>query len=250
MGPSSIQRGLEWTQLLKRLFFVPCLSSNFLIFPSFILLFLYSTVQKSAVQYSYFFIKLSLLLANSLEYPQRIEWSQSLNRLSVCSLFFVCLVVCLQIFSFFPLSSSSFYTVQYRRVQYSTVIGQLPRVSTEDRVVSVFEPCVCLSVPCVSSNFLIFPSFILLFLYSTVQLFIGQLPQVSTEDRVVSVFEFRVCLSDCSLLDCKFSNFFLFHPSLFIQYSTEECSTVQYKKRRMKEEKIRKFTIKQRTSPC
>ena len=37
-------------------------------------------------------------------------------------LFFVCLVVCLQIFSFFPLSSSYFYTVQYRRVQYSTVI--------------------------------------------------------------------------------------------------------------------------------
>ena len=62
-APSSIQRGLEWTQLLKPLFFVlcliVCLSANFLIFPSFILLFLYSTVQKSAVQYSYFFIKLS-----------------------------------------------------------------------------------------------------------------------------------------------------------------------------------------------
>merc|ERR1711867_424087 len=44
-----------------------------------------------------------------------------------------CLILgCLQIFSFFPLSSSSFYTVQYRRVQYSTVIGQLPRVSRED----------------------------------------------------------------------------------------------------------------------
>ena len=53
-APSSIQRGLEWTQFLKRLFSV-CLSvcslsPNFLIFPSFILLFLYSTVQKSAVQ--------------------------------------------------------------------------------------------------------------------------------------------------------------------------------------------------------
>merc|ERR1711867_269067 len=47
----------------------------------------------------------------------------------------------------------------------NNIIGQLPRVSTEDRVVSVFEP----SVLCVSSNFLIFPSFILLFLYSTVQ---------------------------------------------------------------------------------
>ena len=33
-----------------------CVSANFLIFPSFILLFLYSTVQKSAVKYSYLFI--------------------------------------------------------------------------------------------------------------------------------------------------------------------------------------------------
>ena len=35
----------------------------------------------------------------------------------------------------------------------------------------------------------------------------------------------------CSLSDClfvsKFSHFSLFHSSLFIQYSTEECSTVQ-----------------------
>merc|ERR1712240_730840 len=36
-------------------------------------------------------------------------------------------------------------------------------------------------------------------------------------------------LLDCSLCVCKFSNFFLFHPPLFIQYSTEEYSTVQYK---------------------
>ena len=54
-----------------------------------------------------------VILASSLEYPQRIEWSQCLKRL---------ILGCLQIFSFFPLSSSSFYTVQYRRVQYSTVI--------------------------------------------------------------------------------------------------------------------------------
>merc|ERR1711889_19595 len=91
----------------------------------------YSTEECSTVQ----------LLASSLEYPQRIEWSQCLNSVSVC-LF----CACKQIFSFFPLSSFSFYTVQYRRVQYSTVIGQLPRVSTEDRVVSVFEFRVCLSV--------------------------------------------------------------------------------------------------------
>ena len=104
------------------------------------------------------------ILANSLKYPQRIEWSQSLNRL---------IVLCKQIFSFFPLSSFSFYTVQYRGVQYSTVIGQLPQVSTEDRVVSVFETSVCS-----------------LFFVLCQQ--IGQLPRVSTEDRVVSVFEFRV----------------------------------------------------------
>ena len=166
---------------------VLCLSANFLIFPSFILLFLYSTVQKSAVQYSYFFIKLSLLLANSLEYPQRIEWSQSLNRLSV--------PWCLQIFSFFPLSSFSFYTVQYRRVQYSTVIGQLPRVSTEDRVVSVFETSVCsLFFVLCQQIFSFFP--LSSFSFYTVQyrrvqysIVIGQLPRVSTEDRVVSVFE-------------------------------------------------------------
>ena len=50
------------------------------------------------------------------------------------------------------------------------IVGQLPRVSTEDRVVSVFAPFDCLIVcSMVSANFLIFPSFILLFLYSTVQ---------------------------------------------------------------------------------
>ena len=54
-----------------------------------------------------------------------------------------------------------------------------------------------------------------------------------------SVFHFEkcsvfVCLSVC-LIVCKFSHFSLFHPPLFIQYSTEECSTVQlfiYKNKR------------------
>ena len=109
-APSSIQRGLEWTQLLKRVL-VLCLWANFLICSSFILLFLYSTVQKSAVQYSYWPAPSSI--------HRGLEWSQSLKRLIVW-------------------------------------------------------------------------------------------------------------LSDCSLCVCKFSNFFLFHPPLFIQYSTEECSTVQY----------------------
>ena len=42
-----------------------------------------------------------------------------------------------------------------------------------------------------------------------------------------SVVEFFDCLIVCSLIVSKFSHFSLFHPSLFIQYSTEECSTVQ-----------------------
>ena len=66
----------------------------------------------------------------------------------------------------------------YINVYLSMVhIGQLPRVSGEDperiRVDSVVETFVCLfvclSVCSLSSNFLIFPSFNLLFLYSTVQ---------------------------------------------------------------------------------
>ena len=117
-----------------------------------------------------------MLLASSLEYAERIR-VDSVVETSDCSL-----LVCLQIFSFFPLSSFSFYTVQYRRVQYSTVIGQLPRVSRED------------------------PERI----------------------RVDSVVETSDCLFSACLLVSKFSHFFLFHPPLFIQYSTEECSTVQY----------------------
>merc|ERR1712240_301119 len=37
------------------------------------------------------------------------------------------------------------------------------------------------------------------------------------------------CLRILCVCASKFSIFFLFHPPLFIQYSTEECSTVQYK---------------------
>ena len=68
-----------------------------------------------------------IILANSLEYPETIqrglEWTQLLKRLLVLCVFFSCH----QIFSFFPLSAFSFYTVQYRRVQYSTGIYLVPR---------------------------------------------------------------------------------------------------------------------------
>ena len=52
-------------------------------------------------------------------------------------------------------------------------------------------------------------------------------PEYPQRIRVVSVFEPSVCLIVLWLSVSKFSNFFLFHPPLFIQYSTEECSTVQ-----------------------
>ena len=51
--PERIQRGLEWTQFLKRLSVLCSLFvGKFSHFPSFSLLFLYSTVQRSAVVYS------------------------------------------------------------------------------------------------------------------------------------------------------------------------------------------------------
>ena len=59
---------------------------------------------------------------------------------------------------------------------------------------------------------------------------IGQLPRVSGKDperkewtqllKRLFIYLFFVCLSANFLI-------FLFQPSLFIQYSTEECSTVQ-----------------------
>ena len=59
---------------------------------------------------------------------------------------------------------------------------------------------------------------------STVQLLASSL-EYPERIRVDSVVETSVC----SLRVSKFSHFSLFHPPLFIQYSTEECSTVQYK---------------------
>merc|ERR1711873_327223 len=81
----TIHRGLEWPQCLNCslsvCLIVLCVSSNFLIFPSFILLFLYSTVQKSAVQYSYLFIKLSLPGPLRHLFYNKIKW-----KVNVCTL--------------------------------------------------------------------------------------------------------------------------------------------------------------------
>ena len=118
--PERIHRGIEWTSVFETL--VLCVSvcsfGQIFSFSSFNLLFLYSTVQKSVVQYRY-------LLANSLVYPERIqrgiEWTQFLKRV-----FFI-LYLLVGKFSHFPLSAFSFYTVQYIRVQYSTGIYLVPR---------------------------------------------------------------------------------------------------------------------------
>ena len=93
------------------------------------------------------------------------------------------------------------YTIPHSITPYSYVqlltIGQLPRVSTEDRVVSVFETSV------------------------------GQLPRVSTEDRVVSVFETSVCLSVCSLsVLCQ--QIFSFFPLSSFSFYTVQYRRVQY----------------------
>ena len=75
-------------------------------------------------------------------------------------------------------------------------------------MVSVFEPfdCSLFFVPCVSSNW----------------------PAPSSIQRGLEWTQLlKRSLLDCSLIVSKFSHFSLFHPSLFIQYSTEECSTVQ-----------------------
>ena len=93
----------------------------------------------------------------------------------------------------------------YVTMHYSNTIGQLPRLSGEDpernRVDSVFETSV-LYWPTPSS-----------------------IQRGSREDRVDSVFETLVLCLFVSLS----ANFLIsfFQPSLFIQYSTEECSTVQ-----------------------
>ena len=64
-------------------------------------------------------------------------------------------------------------------------------------------------------------------LYNTLVLILASSLEYPERIRVVSVFEPLVCLIVLCVCVSKFTNFFLFHPPLFIQYSTEECSTVQ-----------------------
>ena len=84
----------------------------------------------------------------------------------------------------------------------------------------------CLSVSKFSNFFLFHPPLFIQYSTeecSTVQLLASSL-EYPQRIRVVSVFEPFDCLFH---VVSKFSHFSLFHPSLFIQYSTEECSTVQ-----------------------
>ena len=59
--------------------------------------------------------------------------------------------------------------------------------------------------------------------------FIGQLPRVSREDpeRIEWTQFLKRVFFICLLVCQQIFSFSLFQPSLFIQYSTEECSTVQ-----------------------
>ena len=96
--PERIHRGIEWTSVFETSVLCSLLVGKFSNFIQ------YSTEEYSTVQ----------VLANSLVYPERIQRGKSglqfLKRLSVC------LFVLLGKFSHFPLSTFSFYTVQYRRV--------------------------------------------------------------------------------------------------------------------------------------
>ena len=127
-APSSIHRGLEWSQCLKRLivpwlFFVLCLSANFLIFllltSSFIDWLLCYWPAPSSIH-------------------RGLEWSQCLNRLIACSLFFVCLEAN---FLIFLLLTSSFIVLS------PLLLARSPEYPQRIRVASVFEPFVlCLHV--------------------------------------------------------------------------------------------------------
>ena len=87
------------------------------------------------------------------------------------------------------------------------------------RVVSVFETWLCLFFVCQSANFLIFIQ------YSTEECSTVQLLANSLEYPQRIEIEWSQCLNSvfvCLFFACQSANFLI-----FIQYSTEECSTVQ-----------------------
>ena len=126
-APSSIHRGLEWSQSLNRLsvwlFFVLCLCvSKFSHFSS---------------PHPPFKVLSPLLLARSPEYPQRIRVASVFEFfvwLSDCSL-----LVCLEAnFLIFLLLTSSFIVLS------PLLLARSPEYPQRIRVASVFEPSVCL----------------------------------------------------------------------------------------------------------
>merc|ERR1712240_729474 len=163
------------------------------------------------------------ILASSLEYPERIRVD------SVVETSVPCLCVCK--FSHFSLFHPSLF-IQYSTEECSTV--QLLASSLEYperiRVDSVVETSDCLFLVSKFSNFFLFhPSIFIQYSTeecSTVQLLASFL-EYPERIRVDSVVETCVCSLLACLLVSKFSHFSLFHSSLFIQYSTEECITVQ-----------------------
>merc|ERR1712115_547884 len=64
-------------------------------------------------------------------------------------------------------------------------------------------------------------------LYSICNLLANSLEYPERIQRGLEWTQLLKRLSVLCLIVSKFSHFSLFHPSLFIQYSTEECSTVQ-----------------------
>merc|ERR1712002_1388328 len=77
------------------------------------------------------------LLASSLDYPESIR---------VVSVFEPCVCLfcaCKQIFSFFPLSSFSFYTVQYSTVQYKAAGHRTHKTSLRvKKTIPESMPCI------------------------------------------------------------------------------------------------------------
>ena len=152
-------------------------------------------------------------------WPPGKRWPQCLNCLFDCSL-----SACLEAnFLIFLLLTSSFI---------ECLLWYWPAPSSIHRGLE-WSQCLkrllaCLIVLCLSANFLIF----LLLTSSFIDCLLCYWPAPPSIHRGL---EWPQCLNRSLsawlffawVFVSKFSNFFLFHPPLFIQYSTEECSTVQ-----------------------